>query len=112
MEELVDTVTAVCADDTAVLLLGDLFDNVAKLANQDTGFDRLDGLIQTLSCRFDDTNIVGVSLATVTDVVCLVKVGVVALVVERDINVEDVPVQEDTFIRNAMADDFVDRRTT
>lgn len=112
VEQLVDAVAAVGADDAAVLLLGHLFDNVAKLADQGTGLDCLDRLVQALAGGLDNADIVGVGLGSVTNVVRLVQVGVVALVVERDINVEDIAVEQDALIGDAVADDFVDRGAT
>ncbi len=112
VEQLVDAVAAVRADDAAVLFLGDLFDNVAKLADQDTRLDRLDRLVQALARGLDNADIVRIGLGTVADVVRLVEIGMVPLVVECDVNVENISVQQDALVGDAVADDFVDRRAT
>lgn len=81
VEELPDAVAAVRPDDAAVLLLGNLFDNVAKLSYQDTRLDGLDGLVKRLTCRFHHPDAIGIGLGPVTNVVCLVEIGVVSTVV-------------------------------
>lgn len=111
VKQLADAVAAVRADDAAVLCLGVLLDDVAKLANLDAGLDGLDGLVQALAGGLDDAHVVRVGLGAVANVVGLVEIGVVALVVEGHVNVEDVAVEEDALVGNAVADDFVDRRT-
>lgn len=108
VEQLADSVAAVGSDDTAVLLLGVLLDDVSKLPDQGTGLHSLDGLFQALSCRLDDTDGVRVRLGPVTNVVCLVQIGVVAFVVEGNVDVENIAVEENTLIGDTVADDFVD----
>lgn len=108
VEQLADSVAAVGSDDTAVSLLGVLLDNVSKLSDESTGLHSLNRLFQALSCRLDDTDGVGVRLSSVANVVCLVQIGMVAFVVEGNIDVENIAVEENTLIRNTVADDFVD----
>ena len=81
MEELVDTVATVCPDDTAVLALGVLLDNVAILAEERSRLDKLDSLVQALSCCLSYAHCVWVRQSLVTDVVCLVQIAVEAAVV-------------------------------
>jgi hypothetical protein len=99
----------VCPDDAAVLRLGMLFDDVAELSNQHTGFYGLDSLVQALSCRLNHAHAVGVRLGSVADVVRLVEIGMIALVVQGDINIEDISVEQDSLVGYAVADDLVDR---
>lgn len=108
VEELVDAVATVRADDTAVLLLGVLLNDIAKLPYQDARLDRLDGLFEALARGLDDSHVVRVRLCLVTNVVRLVEIGMVAFVVERDVNVENVAIDKYALIGNAVADDFVD----
>lgn len=108
VEQLADSVAAVGSDDTAVLLLGVLLDDVSKLPDQGTGLHSLDGLLQALSCRLDDTDGVRVRLGPVTNVICLVQIGMVAFVVEGNVDVENIAVEENTLIGDTVADDFVD----
>lgn len=81
MEELVDTVATVCPDDTAVLALGVLLDNVAILAEERARLDKLDSLVQAFSCCLRYAHCVWVRQSLVTDVVCLVQIAVEAAVV-------------------------------
>lgn len=108
VEKLANSVATVGSNNTAVVLLGVLLDNVAKLSDQCTRLDSLDGLIQALSRCLNHANGIRVSLGLVTNVVSLVQVGVISLVIQRNIDVEDIAVEENTLIRNAVADDFVD----
>lgn len=107
VEQLADAVATVCADDAAVLCLGVLFNNVSKLANLHTRLDGFDGLIQTLARSLNDAHVVWVGLGAVANVVRLVQVGVVALVVQGHINVEDIAVEEDALVGDTVADDLV-----
>lgn len=98
---------AVRPDHAAVLLLRHLLDDVAELADQHTGLDCLDRLVQALARCLDHAHVVRVRLGPVADVVRLVEVGVVALVVDGDVDVEDVAVEEEALVGNAVADDLV-----
>lgn len=109
VEKLANTVATVRSDDAAVLCLGVLLDDVAELADQDTGLDSLDGLVKTLTRCLYHTHTVGVRLGLVADIVRLVEVGMVTLVVERNVDVEDVAIKQNSLIRNAVADDLVNR---
>ena len=111
VEQAVDAVATVCPDDAAVVLLGLLLDDVAELTYQNTRLDRLDGFVQTLARGLHDPHVLGVRLRLVTDIVCLVEIGVVALVVDGHVDVEDVAVDQEALVRNAVADDLVGRCT-
>jgi len=108
VEHLVDAVADISPDDAAVLGLGVGLDDVAKLAEQSAGLYQLDGLVQTLTRSLDNANSVGIRLRPITNVVCLVQITVEALVVESHVEVDDVSVQQDPFIGNAVANDLVD----
>jgi hypothetical protein len=92
MEKLADSVATVSSDHATVVLLGVLLDNVTKLSDQSAGLNGLDGLIQALSCRLNHTNSVGVGLGLVSNVICLVQIGVVSFVVQGNIDVENITV--------------------
>ena len=111
MEELADSVATVSSNDTAVVLLGVLLDNVTKFSDQGARLHSLDGLVQTLSRGFNHANSIGIGLGLVTNVVGLVQVGVVSLVIQGNIDVENIAVQQNTLIRDTVADDFVNRCT-
>lgn len=105
----VDAVPAPGRDDVAVPRLGVLLDGVAELAERGTRLHELDGLVQALAGRLDDPHVVGVGLGSVADVVGLVEVGVVAFVVDGDVEVENIAVQEDSLVGDSVADDLVGR---
>lgn len=92
MEKLADSVATVSSDHATVVLLGVLLDNVTKLSDQSAGLNGLDRLIQALSCRLNHTNSVGVGLGLVSDVICLVQIGVVSFMVQGNIDVENITV--------------------
>lgn len=111
VEQGVYAVAAVRSDDAAVLGLGVLLDDVAKLPDQGSWLDRLDGLVEALAGRLDDAHVVGIRLRLVADIVRLVQVGMVALVEEGDVDIEDVAVNQGALIGDAVADYFVYRGT-
>lgn len=111
MEELVDTVTAVCSDDTALLLRSVLLDNVAKLADQNAGLNSLDRLFQALTRGLNNANIVSVRLGLLADIVRLVQIGMVAFVIQCNINVENITVNENALVGDTVANDFVNGGT-
>jgi hypothetical protein len=85
-----------------------LLNDIAKLLDRDAGFDVGDGLLETLSGRFDQADVVGVRFGFVADVVGFVEVAVVAVVEEGDVEVDDVAVFEGAVVGDTVADDFVD----
>lgn len=94
MEQSVDAVATVCSDHAAVLLLGHLLDDVSEFTDQNSGLDRLDGLVQTLSRRLNNTHVVRVGLGLVADIVRLVEIGMVPFMVDGNVDVEDITVEE------------------
>jgi hypothetical protein len=112
VKKLANSMATVGSNNTAVLLLGVLLDNVAELSDQCTGLHSLDGLVQALSRCFNHANSIRISLGLVTNIVGLVQIGVVSLVVQRNINVEDIAVEENTLVWNAVTDYFVNGCTT
>ena len=108
VEQLVDAMATVCANDTTVLGLGVLLNDVAEFTDQGAGLDSLDSLVKTLTSAFDYADVIGVGLGAVTNVVGFVKIGMVTFVVQSDVDVEDVPIEQDSLIRNTVANDFVD----
>lgn len=108
VEQRVDAVAAVRADDAAVPLLCNLFDNVAKLADERARLDGGDGGVEAVAGSFHNADRVRVGLGAVADVVRLVEVAVVALEEEGDVDVEDVAVEEHALVGDAVADDLVE----
>lgn len=108
VEELVDTVTTVRANDTAVLGFGVLLNNVTEFTNESTGLNSLNSLVETLASAFNYANVIRVGLGAIANVVRLVKIGMVAVVVQSDVDVENVTVEQNSLIGNAVANDFVD----
>lgn len=109
VKELIDTVTAVGPNDTAVLTLGVFLDDIAILAEKCSWFDELDGLIQAFACCLSDANSIRVRQSFIANVVCLVQVSVESAVVKCNVDVQDITVLKDSLVGNAVANDFVDR---
>lgn len=111
MEFRVDAVPAPVGHDAAVVELGVLLNDLAKVAERRAGLDELDGLVQALPRRLDDPDRVRVGLGALAHVVRLVHIGVVAPVVQGNVQVENVAIQQDALVGNAVADDLVWRST-
>lgn len=105
VEELVDTVTAVCSHHRAVPLLGELLDDVARLPEKHPGLDNVHCGLKAVTGGFNDPDS---RRSGRSDVVGFVEIAVEATVVEGHVNVDDVAILERTSIGNAVADDFVD----
>lgn len=109
MEDGVDAVTDVSADDTAASGLGVRLNGIAELAEQRAGLNQLNGLLQTFTRRFSDADRVWVSLGPVAHIVCFVEVAVVPFVVQCNVEVYDIAVEQDALVGYPVADDFVHR---
>ena len=72
MKQAVDTVTAVCFDDTAIFRLGELFYHVSVIPEKSSRLDELDSFIQALSSSFNDTHRIRVCLGLISNIVCFV----------------------------------------
>ena len=107
VEELIDAVATVRLDDATASGFGMLFDDRPGIAEEHAGFDESDGVFETLPGRFHDADGLGISSGAVPHVVCFVKVAVVALMIQRDVDVENVAVKENPLIWNAVAYDLV-----
>lgn len=107
MEQAVDTMTTICPDDTAFLRFGVLFYYVPIISEKCSGLDKLDSFVQTLSSSFNYTHRIRVCLGLISNVVCLIKISVETTMVKCNIDVENITINEDSFIWNAVTDDFV-----
>lgn len=72
VEKLIDTVATVCSDDTTLLALGVLLNDIAILTEKCSWLDKLDGLVQALSCGLGYAHCVRVCQCLLADIVCLV----------------------------------------
>lgn len=97
----------VCPDHGAVPGLGVFLDDVARVAEGHAGFDDVDGGDETLPRGFDDADIFRGGGGGGADVVCFVEIAVEAAVVEGYVEVQDIAVEEETRVGDAVADDFV-----
>ena len=84
-----------------------LLNDAAEVAERRAGLDELYRLVEALPRRFDHLYRVRICPCAVTHVVRLVKIRVVAAVVDGDVEVDDVTVQEDALVGYPMADDLV-----
>lgn len=106
----VDAMATPGSNDTAFSRLRMLFDDLAKLPYRRSRLHDLDGLVQAFSRRFNHSNRIWVGFGSVANVVGFVQIGVVPAVIQRNVEVEDIAVEEDPLIGNPMADNFVWRR--
>jgi hypothetical protein len=107
MEELVDAMAAVSSHHAAVLALCVFLNHTSGVAEEHARFHDLDGFVQALPRSFHHSNSIGIRSSLVADVVGFVQVAVESAMVQRDINVYDVPILEGALIRNAVANDLV-----
>jgi len=107
VEDTVDAVTDIRPNDTAALGLGVRLDRISKIAEQRPGLDQLDSLFQGLASGLDDADGVGVSLGLVANVICFVEIAVKALMVQRNIEVDDITIKENSVVGDTVADHLV-----
>lgn len=107
----IDSVADIGPDHAAVSLFGMCLDRIAKVAEQCTGLDELDGLIETLTRSLGDADGVRVCFGAVAHIVGLVQIAMVAFVVECNIQVDNIAVHKHSLVGNAVADNLVDRGT-
>ena len=100
--------SAVCFDNAAVSALGVFFNHASRVAEGHAWFDELDGFVEAFAGGFDDADGGRVGAGLFAHIVCFVEVAVEAVVVERDVEVDDVAFEEDALVGDAVADDFVD----
>ena len=82
--------------------------DVTKVLDGDTGLDMGNCFLQTLSRRFDQSHIVRICLGFVANIVGLVQVPMIALMEERNIDVEDIAVLQNSLVWNTVAYYLVD----
>lgn len=99
--------TAVCFDDGTPSRFGVLFDDVAEVFEGDAGFDHGNCLVEAFSGCLDELHELLIGERFVADVVSFVEITVIAFMVESYVEVEDVTIQQNSLIRNAVTDDFV-----
>ena len=107
VECAVDAMTAVRFDDRAAPRLGMLFDDVAEVFERHAGLHDRDCLIEALSRSLDELDEFLIRQCFVANVVGLVQIAMVAFVVQSDIEIEDISIQKNSLVRNAMAYDFI-----
>lgn len=99
---------AVRGDDGAVLCFSVLLDSIADVTDREAGLDGFDGEAEYFASGFNEVDVGGVEGGG-ADVVGFVEVTVVTAVIEGDVKVDDVAVEEDAGVGDAVADDFVGR---
>lgn len=102
---------AVCSNNATVLRLRMFFDDITKFPNENARLHRLDSLFKTFAGCLNNSNIVWISFGFIANIVRLVQIGMVTLVVERNIDVQDIAIDERSLIGNTVANNFVDRCT-
>lgn len=72
VEELVDTVTAVTADNTAISRLGQLLDHISRFAEQHAWLHHFDRIIEAVACCLDHAHGVWVCLGFLSDIISFI----------------------------------------
>jgi hypothetical protein len=83
------------------------FDDAAEVPDWCSGLHKLDCFVETFPCRFDDSDCVWICFGSVTDVVCFVKISVIAAVVDGYVEIEDIAVEENSLVWDAVTDYFI-----
>lgn len=109
VEELIDTVANVGLDDAASLDLSVLFDHVAEFPDGCARFHKSDGLAQAFARSFGDADRIRVGPRG-ADIIRLVQIAMEALVVDSHVDIQDVAIDQDTAVRDAVTDNFIGRR--
>ena len=108
VEEFIDAVAAVGADDAAVTGFGVLFNDVAWFAEGHAGFDVGYGLVKAFARCLDDTDSVWILKGFRSYVIRFVYVSMEAAVIQCHIQVHNVAIFELPLVGDAVADYFVD----
>lgn len=111
MEFRVDTVAAPSLDNDKAPRGCVFLNDLSKFSNWYTWFDYLDGHVQGLPGRFNESNRVRISFGLVADVVSLVNIGMVSAMVQRNIEVKNVAIKKDSLIRDSVAYNLIRRCT-
>lgn len=109
VEQLVDAVTTVTLDHTAVPALCVLLNHISGVPEQHTGLNQLNRLVQAFPRGFHDLNGIWVCLGLVSNIVRLVDISVESFVVQRNVDVDDIAIFQWPLVGDPVADGFVDR---
>lgn len=107
VEELIDAVATIRLDHAAVPALSMLLDHRPWISEEHARLHKGDGLIQTLASSFRHPNRVGFGSSSITDVVGFVEISMKALVIQGDVDIDDIAIEQDALVRDAMTDDLV-----
>lgn len=88
-----------------------LFDDLAKFSDRYTWFDYRNGHVQGLPRRFNESNRVRVRSSLVTNVVSLIQVGMISAMVDRNVEIENVPIKKNSLIGDTVAYNLIWRCT-
>lgn len=107
MEVGVDAMTAPSGHYAASSFVGHFLDDLAKLPDGRSRFDNFDGSVQALTRRLDEAHVIRIIFGLVANIVRLVQICMVALVVDRNIEIDDVAVKQDSLVWDTVADNFI-----
>lgn len=88
-----------------------LFDDLAKFSDRYTWFDNRNGHVQGLPRRFNESDRVRIRSSFVTNVVSLIQVGMISTVVDRNVEIENVPIKKNSLIGDTVAYNLIWRCT-
>jgi len=93
VKQLVNAMAAVCFDYTAVSIFGVLLDDRSRFTEKHTWFDKGNGLVEALTSGLDNTHRGWIGKCFGADIVGFVQIAMEAAMVERHIEIDDVPIQ-------------------
>ncbi len=109
VKELIDAVTTIRFDDTAITTLGMLFNHISRISKEHARLDNLDRLVQTFASCFYHADRVRVCPCLLSYIICFIQVAMKTFVVECDVEIENVAFKKNSLVGYAMADNFVGR---
>jgi hypothetical protein len=103
----IDAVSAPRCYDAQTPRFGVLLDDTAKIPDGGARLNNCDGQIQAFSSCFDEADCVFVGFCLFSHVIRLVEICMIATVIQRYIEVDDVSILKGALIGYAMADNLV-----
>lgn len=110
VEQLIDTMTAVGLDHTAVPALGVLFNHISWFTEKHAGFYVFNTLFQALPSSLNNPDGIRACLCLLPNVVCFVDISVETFMIQSHVDVDDVTILERPLVWDTVANRFVDGR--
>lgn len=104
MEKLVNTMTAISANNRAVPFLGKFLNDITGVAEEHAGLDKVNGGVEAVAGGLNDPDSGGRRSA---NVVGFIKIAVEAVVIEGYVDVDDIAILEGAAVGDTVANNFV-----